>query len=395
MDKNVVSYTTGQFAKKANITIRTIRYYDKQGILKPSYVNESGYRLYTDEDFAKLQKILVLKYLGFSLEEIRLMTIHDKIEDILQSLQLQIQLIRKKREHLEEVENAICEAKDWIQQTNKIDWNEILKVIHLTNLEKTLIDQYKTAKNIEVRIQLHKKYSKNSQDWFSWLYSLLPLQVGNQILEIGCGNGELWKHAKRNEIAGKEIYITDLSKGMVEDAKSNLEYLAIEQFHFMVQSAQKLGFIDHSIDLMIANHVMFYIKDFQETLKEFIRVLKPSGYFFCSTYGKNHMKEITQLVKEFDSRITLSEVILFEQFGLENGMDLLRPYFKEVQMQKYEDELWVDEVEPLLDYILSCHGNQKELLRDHLEEFKIFLEEKIKRVGGIRITKEAGVFISR
>ena len=60
-------YTSGEFARKANVTLRTIRYYDKQGILKPSKVNEKGYRYYTDGDFAKLQKILSLKYLGFSL----------------------------------------------------------------------------------------------------------------------------------------------------------------------------------------------------------------------------------------------------------------------------------------------------------------------------------------
>lgn len=42
--------------QKANVTLRTIRYYDRQGILKPSKVADNGYRLYTDADFAKLQK---------------------------------------------------------------------------------------------------------------------------------------------------------------------------------------------------------------------------------------------------------------------------------------------------------------------------------------------------
>ena len=74
-------YTSGEFAKKANVTLRTIRYYDRQGILKPSKVADNGYRLYTDADFAKLQKILSLKYLGFSLEEIMTMTINDEDQD--------------------------------------------------------------------------------------------------------------------------------------------------------------------------------------------------------------------------------------------------------------------------------------------------------------------------
>ena len=47
-------YSSGEFARMAHVTLRTIRYYDKQNILKPSYVTEAGARFYTDEDFARL-----------------------------------------------------------------------------------------------------------------------------------------------------------------------------------------------------------------------------------------------------------------------------------------------------------------------------------------------------
>lgn len=45
-------YSSGQFARLAGVSVRTIRYYDKQNILKPSYVNENGARFYTDHDLA-------------------------------------------------------------------------------------------------------------------------------------------------------------------------------------------------------------------------------------------------------------------------------------------------------------------------------------------------------
>ena len=64
-------YTSGEFAKKAHVSIRTIRYYDQKNLLKPSTRTTSGARRYTDADFAKLQQILLLKYLGFSLSDIR------------------------------------------------------------------------------------------------------------------------------------------------------------------------------------------------------------------------------------------------------------------------------------------------------------------------------------
>lgn len=58
-------YSSGEFAKMADVTLRTIRYYDRQNLLKPSYVNEHGARFYTDSDFVKLQQILLFKFLGF------------------------------------------------------------------------------------------------------------------------------------------------------------------------------------------------------------------------------------------------------------------------------------------------------------------------------------------
>ena len=107
------------------------------------------------------------------------------------------------------------------------------------------------------------------------------------------------------------------------------------------------------------------------------------------------MKEITSLVQEFDPRVNLSEVALYELFGLENGQAMLEQAFGNVQKILYDDYLWVDEAEPLMNYILSCHGNQGEYLNQRQEEFRCFLQRRIAENGGIRITKMAGMFVCR
>ena len=63
--------TVGQMAKKMDVTVRTLQYYDKIGILKPSAESDGGRRLYTHKDMIRLSKISVMKYLGFSLAEIK------------------------------------------------------------------------------------------------------------------------------------------------------------------------------------------------------------------------------------------------------------------------------------------------------------------------------------
>ena len=94
-------YSSGEFARMAHVTLRTIRYYDKQDILKPSYVSPAGARFYTDEDFARLQQILLLKYLGFSLDDIRKMTIDDSdYHFMLNSLDVQLKLVRDRIEQM-------------------------------------------------------------------------------------------------------------------------------------------------------------------------------------------------------------------------------------------------------------------------------------------------------
>lgn len=90
-------YSSGEFAKKSNVSVRTIRYYDQQNILKPSLLTDEGVRFYTDSDFTRLQQILLLKYLGFTLDDIRNMTIGDSDFHVLKnSLELQKRMIQDK-----------------------------------------------------------------------------------------------------------------------------------------------------------------------------------------------------------------------------------------------------------------------------------------------------------
>lgn len=63
--------TVSQVAKLTGISIRTLQYYDEIGLLKPSELTSSGYRLYDDETLQTLQQILFFKELGFQLKEIK------------------------------------------------------------------------------------------------------------------------------------------------------------------------------------------------------------------------------------------------------------------------------------------------------------------------------------
>ena len=394
-------YSTGQFAKLADVSVRTIRFYDRSGTLKPSYVNENGARFYTDADLVRLQQILLLKYLGFSLEDIRAMTISQiDYSHLLSSLRLQQKLVRDRIEQMQTVCDSIGETVSELSRhkdSEDFDWKKMLDLIHLTGMENSLAAQYLNSTNLSARIDLHSRYSVNSQGWFPWLFSLLELKDGMRVLELGCGDGALWTMNPDLPACDLVISLSDISSGMVRDARRNITRTLGENdiFRYFIFDCAHIPMEKDSLDLVIANHVLFYCEDIPQVLREVRRVLKPDGRFICSAYGSHHMQEITQLVQEFDPHIVLSADHLYEHFGLDNGRHILEKSgaFEQIELRRYEDALNVTDAQPLIEYILSCHGNQNRYLIDQYREFRQFTEKKV--CGGFSVTKEAGAFICR
>ncbi len=385
-------YSSGEFARMAHVTLRTIRYYDKHDILKPSLVTKSGARFYTDEDFARLQQILLLKFLGFPLDDIREMTIDDTdYHFMLNALNIQLKLVQDRIEQMQLVEKAIQDTSAAIRSEHSIDWSKMLNLIHLTEMEKSLKNQYQNASNISSRINLHKRYSTNPYGWFPWIYEQCQIHSGMRIMEIGCGDGTLWKSSLSKIPADADITLSDISDGMLRDARRTLS-AEDSLFSFDAFDCHHIPYPTDSFHLVIANHLLFYCEDIPQVCHEVRRVLKPGGKFLCSTYGKSHMQEVNRLVQDFDKRIVLSADKLYERFGRENGRDILAPYFSKVSWRSYEDSLLVSEPEPLISYILSCHGNQNHYILDRYTEFRSFVKKKT--AGGFHISKDAGVFLA-
>lgn len=382
-------YTTGEFAEKAHVTLRTIRWYDSKNLLKPSAYTEGGARLYTDADLAKLQQILLFKYLGFSLDDIREMVMTGGDEEyLLGSLDIQKKLVQEKIEELNDVYQALDRTKDAIEKHHGKELNAMLNLIHITGADQSLKTQYLNSTNVAARIRLHSEYSVNQEGWFPWVYRMSEIQDGMNILEIGCGNGALWLENMNHIPPDVHITLSDISDGMLRDARNSIND---ERFSFSCFNAEKIPFEDESFDVVYANHMLFYCENIGLVVKECRRVLKKGGKLICSTYSKRHMKEITELVQEFDKDIVLSSDVLYERFGLDNGNNILNRYFDSVECIRYEDSIEISDSEPLINYIVSCHGNQNRILIDHYREFRDFVADKVK--NGFHITKDAGIFI--
>ena len=127
-------YTTGRFAQRASVSIRTLRFYDRAGLLEPSERTEAGYRMYTDEDFPRLQRVLALKYLGLSLDEIK-RCLAAGPRRLQESLGQQKAMMREKRAQLDAILQAIEEAERLLE-ADQSTFESVVRVIEVIQMQQ-------------------------------------------------------------------------------------------------------------------------------------------------------------------------------------------------------------------------------------------------------------------
>ena len=385
-------YTIGEFAAKAGVTLRTLRYYDKIGLLKPCAYKESGHRLYSTEDFARLQKILTLKYIGLSLEEISDIIKYDINDmDFRKSLGLQRKIIDEKMRHMSLLINAIDETLHMVNNDNILNWDKFIHIINVLNMDNKWMEQYKNASNLRARINIHESFSTNKQGWMQWYFQQLNIPEKASILEVGCGDATLWNKNFQLIPESWDITLTDFSQGMLVDAQKALGKKA-SRFKFKTMDVQNIAYVDDSFDVVIANHMLYHVDDLNKAFSEISRVLKKTGILYASTVGKNHMKEMRDIIERFRSKdITSSCWNITEKFQLENGAAIVSNWFESVQLERYEDNLIVTKAAPLIEYIFSMPGNARKIFNeDKFKKLLYFIEEEIKKDKGIFITKDTG-----
>ncbi len=256
--------------------------------------------------------------------------------------------------------------------------------------QKYAAQQYKTPANLNARVSLHERFSTNKYGWHRWVYDQLQFTEDGSILELGCGPAYLWKENLDRLPFKCEILLTDFSEGMLEQARKNLETFGI--FHFQKIDAQKipLPFENGRFEAVIANHMLYHLHERQPVLAEINRILKPGGLFYASTVGERHLIENKELIHRFDPRLSRWGDVT-ESFKLENGAEQLAPWFRDIDLKRYEDSLEVTEAEPLVEYILS---GWMDLSEERRAQFARLVEQELAERGAIHITKDSGIFIA-
>jgi DNA-binding transcriptional MerR regulator len=141
-----------EFAKLAGVTVRALHHYDRLGLLSPAHRSERGYRLYCHEDLGRVERILVLRYLGLSLRDIaELLEQSNASESLATTLARQRSVLRQRRSELDRVLGAIEHAQAKAGTSAEPDWllyHTILKEIQMEQTQNWT-EKYFSPKGLE------------------------------------------------------------------------------------------------------------------------------------------------------------------------------------------------------------------------------------------------------
>lgn len=229
-----------EFKKLSGVSVRTFRYYDKIGLLKPVSKTEGGHRLYSNAELKKLQQIQFLKTIGFQLSEIKIM-LESEEWDWSNSLMKQLSYVISEKDRLSKIEISLRELINGIA----IDGEEfrIKKIMDLYNNKdsKEVLNNNRDKLNLKNTELLGKlpKMGSSDPDSLEWIALVGQLK---KYMYLGYSNTRIQNIIKRMDVKKDEDYngedafldkLWDIRMSPEESQKYNLYPIDQEILNFM------------------------------------------------------------------------------------------------------------------------------------------------------------------
>lgn len=144
MNEQIRTWRIGELAEQAGLTVRTLRHYDRLGLLTPRSRTPGGQRCYTDEDVVRLQQIVALRGCGLSLEEIGSVLsagAHPGLPDLLRR---QLEMVTERIRQAMALRTRLLETLDALDRTVEPSITEVLRLIE----ETTAMNHSMTAEQL-------------------------------------------------------------------------------------------------------------------------------------------------------------------------------------------------------------------------------------------------------
>lgn len=382
--------TSGEIAKKAGISQKAVRIYDEKGLLKPVDYSEGNYRLYDEQSLLVLEKIIALKHVGFSLEQIREHLENAAGDNVLETLQSQIEMMEGKRY---ELEKAVKCMKAVIARSNgQPDWDDVAEIIQKMEMDQSSDEAHFHA----------LKHNADGLDWYEKLYHSLELKEGENVLDLGCGFGKLWRNNWREIPKHVRIHGYDLHGSWADDLEKfiheNRETLAegtgavlhwgdVEQETTWKEIEKNMPY-----SMVTAHYLLNTLKDLKRLVSRVSGVLKSGGMFSVNYFGMNAEQTFWQ---QAFSEAGLDESVVNnlntdKQKHHNEFQGLLAQYFDRVYYITIPSPMTYDSAEEVFERAVAHNQYAEKYLTEKRELLLEYFHRVIKKNGNIVVPSEGG-----
>ncbi|MBY7142535.1 MerR family transcriptional regulator [Virgibacillus sp. NKC19-3] len=201
-------YTIGELSKHTGVTVRTLDYYDEIHLISPSSKTDGGHRLYSDDDVLKLERVLAMKYMGFSLGHIKNI-LEQPSTTWQESIQEQLDYVRREQERLQTLEEALLGVSYSIDFEGEANWSVIFQIIQLYQQDSSNILQpyheYLNEDDIKKITNMNPAQMKE-EDVREWMQVIRTIK---QNLHLPPDSKEAWQLVERWSKQAEKMFSND------------------------------------------------------------------------------------------------------------------------------------------------------------------------------------------
>ncbi|AXF57502.1 MerR family transcriptional regulator [Salicibibacter kimchii] len=234
-------YTIGKLSKKTGVTVRTLDYYDEIGLLKPQSATEGGHRLYGEEEVMRLEQILALKYLGFSLEKIQ-SVLHESAHTWEEALSEQLLIVKDQKKRLDELEQSLSAVLYSIRIEDEVHWPLIFGAMRLFQQDKEeitrVLDRYLDPAQQEKMLSVDLD-EKKKQEWTTLILEIRDHLHVSPDSDIAQQLADRWLEGAYNMFDGDEEFLGNAWEAITEESDGIMFYpMTREVVTFITEAIQ-------------------------------------------------------------------------------------------------------------------------------------------------------------
>jgi len=389
--------TIGQLAKCSGISEKALRLYEKKGLIHSVRNNDNNYRYYAESEKETIEKIILFKFLGFSLEQISIFLENEKEMSMEESLRQQRWLLEQQRKRLDTIIYCIDRAIIDCKQKN-IDMDKLLE-----NIQAIRIDR-----SADVQIAELYKHSEKAQDWNCWVFDQAEMKENLTILDAGAGWGNLWRLNQERMPDNCKVTCIDKHNTWAD----NFEILVEEEtrkgnykedtFSFLWGDMEEME-IQDKYDRIFLNHVAYFLKDSRKMYEKLCDCLRDDGIFISTLGGAVYYDEAEKLLIDFAKGLEsgrekfVREIQNFSEnkkHKIWEQMKYIQEIFPKAEKRVFEIELTFDEKD-CYEFLLRTYKGVKSELEKNEQALLKYLRKVKEDKGDILLKKDTYLWYCR